>query len=67
MVTGGNAQAGVEVVEDSEGGGLEAERRQIGTDATHQRDEDDEIGIQPVDVFVPVAPCYGIFGDVRLL
>lgn len=67
VVSGGDAEPGVEVEENSEHGRLQIQGGEVGADAAHERDEDDEVGAQPIDVLVPVAPCYGIFGDVRLL
>lgn len=67
VVSRGDAEPGVEVEKDSEYGCLQIQGGEVGADAAHERDEDDEVGAQPIDVLVPVAPCYGILGDVRLL
>lgn len=67
MVARCDTEPGVEVIENSERGRLQGQRGEVGADAAHERNDDDEVGAQPIDVLVPVAPCYGIFGDVRLL
>lgn len=67
MVPSSNAEAGIKIVENSKRGSLGAERGEIGTDTAHERDGDDEVGVKPIDMLVPVAPCDGVFGNVRLL
>lgn len=67
MVAGGDSQTRVEVKEYGECCSLPVQRGEVSSDAAHKRDEEDEVGVQPVDVLVPVAPCYGILGDVGLL
>ena len=61
-----NAQPGVEVVENGKGGGGALEGKERGRDKAHERDDDDKVDIQPVDMLVPVCPCDGGFCDVRL-
>ena len=67
MLTCRDSQARVEVVDDGEDGRLPLEGYPIRGNETHQRQEDDERGTQPIDVLVPVAPCHGLLRDVRLL
>lgn len=43
------------------------QRHPVGGDKAGQRDEDDEDGVEPVDVLVPVAPGHGQVGNVHLL
>lgn len=43
------------------------QRDPVGRDEAGQRDEDDEDGVEPVDVLVPVAPGHGLVGDMDLL
>lgn len=67
MVASCDAHASVEVVDDGEDGGGELQRHPVGGDEAGQRDEDDEDGVEPVDVLVPVAPGHGQVGNVHLL
>lgn len=59
MVASSDAETGVEVVDDSEDGRVEAKRNPVGGDEASQGDEDDEDGVEPVDVLVPVGPGHG--------
>lgn len=64
VVTSGDAKTGVEVVDDAEDGGVELEGNPVRGDETHHGDNDDEGGVEPVHMLVPVAPCYGGLRDV---
>ena len=59
MVAGSDTEASVEVVDDGEDGRVEAKRNPVGGDEASQGDEDDEDGVEPVDVLVPVGPGHG--------
>jgi len=67
MVTGSDSEAGEEVVCDGEKGRLELERNPEGGDQAGKGDEDDEGGIQPVDVLIPVLQCDRLLGDICLM
>lgn len=58
-LTSCDSQTGVEVVDDGEDGRGQLERHPVGGDEAQQGDEDDEGGVEPVDVLVPVAPGNG--------
>lgn len=65
--TSGDTETSVEVVEygKESRGGLQGS--EVGTDETQDGHANDEVGVQPVDMLVPVAPGDGGLGDVRLL
>lgn len=64
VVPGCDSQTGEEVVDNSENAGLDLERYPIRCHHPHKRDEDNEVRVQPVDMFVPVIQGNGCFGDV---
>lgn len=66
-LTSGDTEASVEVVDHGEDGGVELHGDPVRRDEAHERHDDDEVGVDPVDVLVPVAPCHGGLGNVRLL
>lgn len=59
-----DAETGEEVIGDSEDGRLVLELDPVGRNQADQGDEDDEGGVEPVDMLVPVGPCDGLFCDV---
>ena len=67
MVASCDTEAGVEVVDDGEDGGLEVERYPVAGHEAQDGDNDDEGGVQPVDLLVPVAPGRWLVGNVNLL
>lgn len=67
MVTCGDTETGHEVVGNGPDGSLELKWRPKSLNATIQRNADDEIDIQPVDMLIPVRLIDGGIGDVRLL
>ena len=67
MVAGGDADSGVEVVEDGPESGLELQGSEPGPIASDHGDHEDEVDVQPVDMFPPIGPGDGELGDVRLL
>ena len=62
-----DTETGHEVVGNGPDGSLELKWCPKSLDATVQRDADDKIDIQPVDMFIPVRLGDGRIGDVRLL
>lgn len=50
MITGSDAQASGEVVDDGEDGGLEVQWGPKGSDTAEEWNADNEEGIEPVDV-----------------
>lgn len=66
-LTGCDANAGHEVVDDGEEGGPQLQRGGVGGDAAVERHADDEDDIEPVDVLVPVLAGHGQVRDVRFL
>jgi hypothetical protein len=67
MVTGSDTETSVEVVKACPEGSVELERNPVGGDEADDRDDDDEGGVEPVDMLGPVLPCHGHIRDVRLL
>jgi len=65
--TGCDTETSLDVVPDSEDGGLLLEGRPVGGDEASERDEEDEDAVEPVDVLVPIGSSDGHLGDVRLL
>lgn len=65
-LTSSDAQTCVEVVHNGKDGGIEAEGNPVGRDEANHGNDDDEGGIEPVDVLVPVGPGHRGVGDVHL-
>jgi len=59
-----DSEAGKEVVDHRKNGRLELERDPERRDHSSKRNEDDEVGVQPVDVLIPVLQCYRLVRDV---
>lgn len=57
----------MEVVGQGEDGGAELEGHPVRGDEAHERHDDDEVRVDPVDVLPPVAPRHGRLRDVWLL
>lgn len=55
------------VVEDSPEGGLEMKRNPVGRDEANHGNDDNESGVEPVDVLVDVLPGHRDVGDVDLV
>lgn len=66
QLTSSDAETRVEVVDDGKDGGIEVQRHPVGGDEANDGDNDDEKGVEPVDVLVPVAPGHGGIGNVHL-
>ena len=64
VVACSDAEASEEVVGDGEVQSLHLERDPVGGNTAGQGDEDDESGVQPVDVLIPVGPCPRLLRDV---
>lgn len=56
----------MDVVEDGPESGIEAERNPVGGDEPDKGNDDDEGGVEPVDVLVKAAPGHGRVGNVHL-
>jgi hypothetical protein len=67
VVTSSDAETSVNIVEDSPKGSLELKRNPIGGDEAGQGNEDNQRGIEPVDVLRPVAPGHGSIGNMDLI
>lgn len=67
MVTSSDAETSVNVVEDSPESSLELERNPVGGDESGQGNEDNQRGVEPVDVLRPVAPGHGSIGNMDLV
>lgn len=65
-LTSCDTETGVEVVDDSKQGRLPLQLHPVCGDEADHGHNDDEGGVEPVDVLVPVAPGDGLVGDVRL-
>lgn len=65
--TGSDSETSVEVVDDGEDGGIELDRDPVGGDEANHGNDDDEGGVEPVDVLVPVGPGHGRVGNVHLV
>jgi len=59
-----DAETGPKVVQDGKDGRLELQVDPVRRDQADQGDKDDEGGVEPVDVLVPVADRDGLLGDV---
>ena len=66
-LTSCDAKTSVEVVDNRENGGIEVERNPVGGNEAQSWDNEDEGGVQPVDMLDPVAPSDGSIGNVNLL
>lgn len=64
MVAGGDTEASEKVVEHSEDGRLHLKRYPVRGDEAREGNEDDECGVEPVDVLVPVLGGDGLVGDI---
>lgn len=67
QLTSSDSETAVEVVDESEDGSVELERHPVRGDEAGHGNEDDEGGVEPVDMLVPVGPRHGQLGNVRLL
>jgi hypothetical protein len=63
-LTSSDAEAGVEVVYHGPDGSVKAEGDPVGVDDADEGKENDEGGVEPVDVPVPVLPGQRSIGDV---
>jgi hypothetical protein len=59
-----DTETGEEVVGDGKDGRLVLQLDPVRGDQADERDEDNEGRVEPVDVLVPVGPCYRLFCDV---
>lgn len=67
VLTSSDAETSVEVVDDGKSESLEVERHPVGRDEAHDGDNDDEEGVEPVDMLIPVAPGHGRISNVNFL
>jgi hypothetical protein len=67
MVTGSDTETSVEVVKACPEGSVELERNPVGGDEADDGNDDDECGVEPIDMLVPVGPGYREVGNVRLV
>lgn len=67
MITSSDSKAGVEVEDDGPDGGIEAERDPVGGDEAENGNDDDESGVEPVNVEVDVGPSHWSVGNVNRL
>lgn len=67
MVAGGDAEASEKVVDDCPDSSLPLERCEGCSDTSSERDTANKCDVEPVDVFVPVAPGHGSIRNVRLV
>lgn len=58
MVTSGNTQSSGEVVAYCPDGSLCLKRCECGSIQTGYGDHDDQVDVEPVDMLIPVTPCY---------
>lgn len=58
--TSRDAQSSEEIVENSPDSGTEPQRHPEGLDATVQGNSQDEKGVEPIDMFVPVTTGEGV-------
>lgn len=63
--TSRDAQSSEEIVENSPGSGIVPQRHPDGLDATVQGNSQDEKGVEPIDMFVPIAASEGGICDVN--
>lgn len=54
MVTGSDPKSRGEVVDDTPHGCLPMQRRPEGGDTADERDPNDQVDVEPVDMFVPI-------------
>lgn len=66
-LTSSDSKAGVEVVDDGEQSRLPLEGHPVGRDEAKNGNEDDEGGVEPVHMLMPVGPGHWRVGDVNLL
>lgn len=66
-LTSSDTETSVEVVENGPDSGIVLEGNEVGRDETAKRNDDDEGGVEPVDVEVDVLPSHRSVGDVHLL
>ena len=66
-LTSSDSKAGVEVEDDGPDGGIGAERDPVGGDTADDRNNDNESGVEPVNVEVDVGPSHWSVGNVNLL
>lgn len=66
-LTGCDAKTAVNIVHESEDGGIKMDLHPVGRDEAHEGNKNDEGCVEPVDVLVPVRPGHGRIGDVDLL
>lgn len=62
-----DTETGIEIVEDGKESGLELEGNPVCAHQADQRNEDDESGVKPVNMLVPVTPGDWELGDMGLL
>jgi hypothetical protein len=67
MIASGDTHAGVEVIDDGPDGGSELQGGEHGPIAANYRDHDDEVNVEPVNMFPPIGPGDGEFSDVRFV
>jgi len=67
VVSSSDAEASVEVIDDSEHGRLPRQRDPVGADESNQGNDQNEGCVEPVDVLVPVGQSDRLGCDVRLL
>lgn len=67
MVSSGDAQTSGKVVGNSPDGSFELQGSPVGRNTSSQWDADNEVDIQPVDVFVPVRSGHWCLCDVNFL
>lgn len=65
-LTSSNTETSVEVVHQSPDGSVQTNRDPVGGDDADERDDENECGVEPVDVLVHVTPGHGSFGDMDL-
>ena len=66
MLTGRDTKTGVEVVDNGEDGGIRVKGSEVGSDEAQQRNNDNEYGVEPVDMLVPVGHGHGRVRNVHL-
>lgn len=66
-LTSCDAQTSVEVVEDRENGGIRVERYPVRRNESDEWNDDDQCGVEPMDMFVYVGPCHWRIGNVDFL
>lgn len=66
-LTSSDSKAGVEVEDDGPDGGIEADRDPVGGDKAENGNDDDESGVEPVNVEVDVGPSHWSVGNVNRL